>query len=86
MREYFSLTQTAGIFFSRLVIPLLTILAVIRLRHRLREFSPLLVFPLYFTAIHALTFAEVRYAEVLHPLLAVVIAAAVESGLRPRLA
>jgi hypothetical protein len=84
MREWFSLWETAGIFFSRLAFPLLSVLAVIRLRNQIRPFLPLLVFPFYFTLIHALTYAEVRYGEVLHPLLAVVIAAAVAVTARTR--
>jgi hypothetical protein len=49
---------------------------MIVLRHRWREFLPLLLVCAYFTLIHSLTFTEVRHSEPLHPILAVVIATA----------
>ena len=75
MRPFFSPQRIIGIFASRLL-PVFAVLGMIVLRHRWRDFSPLLLVCGYFTLIHALTYAEVRYSEPLHPILAVIIAAA----------
>ncbi|MEG5042347.1 MULTISPECIES: glycosyltransferase family 39 protein [unclassified Microcoleus] len=75
MRRFFSLQQIVGILASR-IWPVFAALGMIVLRHRWREFLPLLLVCAYFTFIHALTYAEVRYSEPLHPILAVVIATA----------
>ena len=75
MRPFFSPQRIVGIFASRLL-PVFAVLGMIVLRHRWRDFLPLLLVCGYFTLIHALTYAEVRYSEPLHPILAVVIATA----------
>jgi 4-amino-4-deoxy-L-arabinose transferase-like glycosyltransferase len=85
-RRWYSLPATVGIFYSRAAFPLLMLLAIARLRNRLTPLRPLLLFPAYFTVVHAITFAEVRYLEGLHPLLAVVIAAAADDAVRRRAA
>jgi hypothetical protein len=81
MRPFFSPQRIFGIFASRLL-PVFAALGMIVLRHRWWEFLPLLLVCGYFTVIHALTYAEVRYSEPLHPILAVVIAAAAGELLR----
>lgn len=75
MRPFFSPQRIVGIFASRLL-PVFAALGTIVLLHRWREFLPLLAVCGYFTAIHALTYAEARYSEPLHPILAVIIATA----------
>ncbi|WP_445249285.1 ArnT family glycosyltransferase [Microcoleus sp. OTE_8_concoct_300] len=75
MRPFFSPQRIVGIFWSR-ILPVFAALGMIVLRHRWREFLPLLLVCGYFTLIHSLTYAEVRYSEPLHPILAVVIATA----------
>lgn len=75
MRPFFSPQRIVGILASR-ILPVFAALGMIVLRHRWREFLPLLLVCAYFTVIHALTYAEVRYSEPLHPILAVVIATA----------
>ncbi|MCY7383440.1 MAG: glycosyltransferase family 39 protein [Microcoleus sp. CAN_BIN18] len=75
MRPFFSPQRIVGILSSR-ILPVFAALGMIVLRHRWREFLPLLLVCGYFTLIHALTYAEVRYSEPLHPILAIVIAAA----------
>ncbi|MEG4999377.1 hypothetical protein [Microcoleus sp. B4-D4] len=75
MRTLFSPQRIIGILASR-NLPVFAILGMIVLRHRWREFLPILAVCGYFTLIHALTFAEVRHSEPLHPILAVVIATA----------
>lgn len=75
MRRFFSLQQIVSILAVR-ILPIIAALGMIVLRHRWREFLPLLAVCGYFTLIHALTYAEVRYSEPLHPILAIVIATA----------
>ncbi|MCC3464802.1 MAG: glycosyltransferase family 39 protein [Microcoleus sp. PH2017_06_SFM_O_A] len=75
MRKFFSPQRIVGILASR-ILPVFAALGMIVLRHRWREFLPLLAVCGYFTLIHALTYAEVRHSEPLHPILAIVIAAA----------
>lgn len=75
MRRFFSLQQIVCILAVR-IFPVIAALGMIVLRHRWREFLPLLAVCAYFTVIHALTFTEVRHSEPLHPILAVVIATA----------
>jgi len=74
MRLFFSPQRIVGILGSR-VLPVFAALGMIVLRHRWREFLPLLLVCGYFT-FHSLTYAEVRYSEPLDPILAVVIATA----------
>ncbi len=75
MRLFFWPQRIVGILGSR-ILPVFAALGRIVLRHRWREFLPLLLVCGYFTLIHSLTYAEVRYSEPLHPILAVVIATA----------
>jgi 4-amino-4-deoxy-L-arabinose transferase-like glycosyltransferase len=75
MRTFFSPQRIVGILASR-NLPVFAALGMIVLRHRWREFLPLLAVCGYFTLIHALTFTEVRHSEPLHPILAIVIATA----------
>jgi len=74
MRPFFSPQRIVGILWSRLL-PVFAALGMIVLRHRWREFLPLLLVCGYFTLIHALTYAKV-YSEPLHPIFAVAIATA----------
>ncbi|MEG3924812.1 glycosyltransferase family 39 protein [Microcoleus sp. D3_18a_C4] len=75
MRLFFSPPRIVGILAAR-NLPVFAALGMIVVRHRWREFLPLLAVCAYFTVIHALTFTEVRHSEPLHPILAVVIATA----------
>ena len=75
MRSFFSPQRIVEILGSR-ILPVFAALGMIVLRHPWPEFLPLLVVCSYFTLIHALPYAEVRYSEPLHPILAVVIATA----------
>jgi hypothetical protein len=75
MRVFFSPQRIVGILWSR-NLPVFAALGMIVVRHRWREFLPLLLVCAYFTLIHSLTFTEVRHSEPLHPILAVVIATA----------
>ena len=75
MRSFFSPQRIVGILGSR-ILPVFAALGMIVLRHRWREFLPLLLVCGYFTLIHMLTYAEVRYSEPLHPIFAVAIATA----------
>jgi 4-amino-4-deoxy-L-arabinose transferase-like glycosyltransferase len=75
MRLFFSPQQIVGILVSR-ILPVFAALGMIVLWPRWRDFLPLLAVCGYFTLSHALTYAEVRYSEPLHPILAIIIAAA----------
>lgn len=83
MRPYFSTLRLIGIFAARLV-PIAALVALVILRRRLRLWVPLLALCAYFTLAHAITYAEVRYSEPLHPILAVFIAAAVSRVAQPK--
>jgi hypothetical protein len=75
MRFFFSPQRIVGLLRSR-ILPVFAALGMIVLRDRWREFLSLLLVCGYFTLIHALTYAEVRYSEPLHPIFAVAIATA----------
>jgi 4-amino-4-deoxy-L-arabinose transferase-like glycosyltransferase len=75
MQLFFSPQRIIGILAAR-ILPVFAVLGMIVLWHRWRDFLPLLAICGYFTLIHALTYAEVRYSEPLHPILAIVIATA----------
>lgn len=75
MRSFFSPQRIVGILWSR-ILPVFAALGMIVLWHWWREFLPLLLVCGYFTLIHSLTYAEVRYSEPLHQILTVVIATA----------
>ncbi|WP_445172282.1 hypothetical protein [Microcoleus sp.] len=75
MQPFFSLQRIVGILWSR-TLPVFAALGMIVLRHRWREFLPLLLVCGYFTLIHSVTYGEVRHSDPLHPILAVVIATA----------
>src|SRR5882724_2223705 len=51
-------------------------LSFFAVRGRLRPLLPLVVVCAYFTLVHMITWSEVRYSEPLHPLLAIIVAAA----------
>ncbi len=76
MRQYFSWPQVFGSFLTRLL-PVVALVSLIVLRRRLRDFTLLLAVCGYFMFLHALTIPVVRYSEPLHPLLCIMIAAAV---------
>jgi hypothetical protein len=73
MRLFFSPQRVVGILWSR-ILPVFAALGMIVLWHRWQDFWPLLLVCGYFTLIHSLTYAEVRFSEPLYPILAVVIA------------
>jgi hypothetical protein len=75
MRSFFSRQRIVGILWSR-ILPVFAAFGMIVLPHRWREFLSLLLVCGYFTWIHVLTYAEVRYSEPLYQILAVVIAMA----------
>jgi hypothetical protein len=75
MRPYYSRPHIIAVFLSRLL-PFVALIGLILLRGRLKEFLPLLAFCGYLMVFHALTQSEVRYSEPLHPILAMIIAAA----------
>jgi hypothetical protein len=75
MRPFFSPQRIVGILWSR-ILPVFAALGMIVLRHRWREFLLLLLVCGYFTLIHSLTYAKVRYSELLQQILAIVIATA----------
>jgi dolichyl-phosphate-mannose-protein mannosyltransferase len=61
--------------------PLVAFASLMLLRDRLGRYAALLALLAYCTALHALTHAEVRLSEPLHPLLLVITAAAIETVL-----
>jgi len=75
MRPYYSPLRITGIFAARLL-PVAAFAGLIVLRRRWRDFLPLLAVCGYFTALHALTYSEVRYSEPLYPIVAIIIAIA----------
>ena len=63
-------------FYASRVYPIVTLLALLAMPQSFRHFRSLLIICVYFTVFHALTNAETRYSEPLHPLLAIIIATA----------
>jgi 4-amino-4-deoxy-L-arabinose transferase-like glycosyltransferase len=72
-----SAARAADIVLTR-ALPVVALLALLILRRRLPEFIPLLVICGYFTLIHALIYASIRFSEPLQPILLILIAAAIE--------
>lgn len=83
-RLFFSPQRIVGILGSR-ILPVFAALGMIVLRYRWREFLPLLLVCGYFTLIHSITYAEVRYSESLHQIVAVVVIATAAGELQRRL-
>jgi hypothetical protein len=63
-------------------LPIIALAALVFLaaRHRIRPLVPLVVVCAYFTLVYMLTWAEMRYSEPLHPLLAVILVTAGREG------
>ncbi len=63
-------------------LPLIALAALVFLdvRRRLRPLVPLVAVCAYFTLVHMITWAEMRYSEPLHPLLAIILATAAREG------
>lgn len=80
LRDFYSKYRIVGIFAARLM-PLVALAGLFVVRHRWLEFWPLLIVCAYFTGIHSLTYAQVRFSEPLHPILATIIAVAVSESL-----
>jgi len=77
LRTYWSYPPRAFIIFStRLGLALAAVASLVLLRHRLREFAPLLAVCGYFMLLHTVTVPFARYSEPLYPILAVLIASA----------
>jgi hypothetical protein len=75
MRPYFPSYYIIAIMGARLL-PVVALISLVLLRRQLWPFFPLLVICGYFMMMHAITFPEIRYSEPLHPILAIIIAAA----------
>lgn len=76
LRAIYTKQRLIGIFSTRLM-PLVALAGLMVSRHRWRQFWPLLAVCGYFTAIHAITYAQIRFSEPLYPILATFIAVAV---------
>jgi hypothetical protein len=88
LRTRLSALEFAATALGRLL-PLAALVALVVLRRRLGEFAPLLAVCGYFTVTHALTNAELRYSEPLHPYLTTFVVSAASEvarrhGLSPR--
>ncbi len=81
MRTYAGWGFIGRVFYSRLVFPLLGLAAIVVLRRRgkLGDHRAILVVLGYFTVVSALTYAEARHSEPLVPLLAILIAGAIDA-------
>jgi hypothetical protein len=80
MRPYFSVPRIAGILVVR-VLPLVALLGLIVLHEfhgQIHKVKPLLFICGYFLFVYALTYPEMRYSELVHPLLIIMIATAVK--------
>jgi 4-amino-4-deoxy-L-arabinose transferase-like glycosyltransferase len=77
----YSLPRLLNMFLAR-QLPLFALAALVFLavRGRVRPLAPLLVVCAYFMLIHMSTWAEMRYSEPLHPLLAIMMVAAGTEG------
>lgn len=72
---YYRASHVVGVYASRLF-PLIALVALLCIRRHWRALAPLLAVVGYFTLFHALTYADFRYSEPLHPILAIFVAAA----------
>jgi 4-amino-4-deoxy-L-arabinose transferase-like glycosyltransferase len=64
----------------QLPIVALAALVFLAVRGRLRPLLPFLAIGAYFTLVHMITWAEMRYSEPLHPLLAIIVVTAASEG------
>jgi hypothetical protein len=76
LRNYYPGPRAFIIISARLGFVLAAITSLVILRHRLREFAPLLAVCGYFMLMHTITVPLARYSEPLYPILAVLIASA----------
>jgi hypothetical protein len=76
LRPYFTIWQIVSILLTRLL-PVAVLVGLFFARDRLKALAPMLIICGYFTIIHAITYAEIRYSEPLHPVLAIVFVAAI---------
>jgi dolichyl-phosphate-mannose-protein mannosyltransferase len=58
----------------------LAALVFLSVRGRIRPLLPFIVIGAYFTFVHSITWAEMRYSEPLHPLLAIIVATAASAA------
>jgi 4-amino-4-deoxy-L-arabinose transferase-like glycosyltransferase len=82
-RSWFSYPplKLLGILVARqLPIVALVALVFLAVRGRLRLLLPFIAICAYFTLVHMITWAEVRYSEPLHPLLAIIVVTAARQG------
>jgi hypothetical protein len=82
LQTYFNANQIAIRFGVRLLMLTGAIAGLIILRHRLRDFVPLLAIVGYFMLVYAILNPVARYSEPLYPVLAVIIATATGETLR----
>ncbi len=80
MRHDYSWRRVIGAFITRLL-PLAALLSLFALRHRLRDFALLFAICGYLLFVHMVAYPEMRYSEPLHPLLCIMITAAVSEML-----
>ena len=77
LKNYYSITQIINIFGARLLTLVGALVGLIILRHRIRDFLPLLIICFYFMIIYAGLIPVARYSEPLYPILAIIISCAV---------
>jgi hypothetical protein len=83
MRQWYpySSQKLLNMFVARqLPIVALTALAFLAIRGRIGPLVPLIAVCAYFTLVHMITWAEMRYSEPLHPLLAIILVTAGGEG------
>jgi hypothetical protein len=63
-------------------LPLVALAALVFLavRGRIRPLLPFIAIGAYFTLVHSITWAEMRYSEPLHPVLAIIVVTAASEG------
>jgi hypothetical protein len=83
MRQWYpySPQKLLNMFVAR-QLPIMALMALVFLavRRRIRPLMPLVVVCAYFTLVYMITWAEMRYSEPLHPLLAIIIVIAGREG------
>jgi hypothetical protein len=83
MRSWFSYPplKVFSILVARqLPIVALAALVFLAVRGRIRPLVPFVAVFAYFTLVHMITWAEMRYTEPLHPLLAIIVVTAASEG------
>jgi hypothetical protein len=83
MRQWYpySAPKLINMFVARqLPIVALAALVFLSVRRRIRPLMPLVAVCAYFTLVYMLTWAEMRYSEPLHPVLAIILAAVGRAG------